>query len=532
MAIKGSLTEASLPDVIQLLAYSGKSGCLSVTDAQNFGNIFIKEGKIVYATIINKEQRLGDILLQKKLIDTQTLDQALLRQKSEKKKRIGEILIEMGALERTVLERELKNQIEQVIFTMLTWESGYFNFEADLLPSKEEYTVQLSAQELILEGARRIDEWRTIENKVPPFETVLFRKGDARGVSLTEQEEKVLELIDGARSIDDVLKLSDYDFFETNRAIYGLLAAGLLEKPEKAEKSAEPAQATGDVSEHKNLGYAFYKTEMYDQAEREYASMLEVESNNAEALFYLGLIAVTRGDYEAAREQLLKAKQFDKRVSVLVNLGYVCMKLKAYDEALEHLRAAQALVPESIKVKCNLGAVYYEKGELENACKVFEDAIESSPETMTPYIHLPYIYIKQENTQQAVDTLTSAIDRFPRFTLFKNNLAVLYQLLERHEEAEKLYRQAIGVDPRDEVIARNLADFYYDREILGAARELYERIPDDKRDWHIFFNLGNIYLRQGDAERALGLWKKAKELNPSEETITHNIDVLQRSGGE
>jgi tetratricopeptide (TPR) repeat protein len=208
------------------------------------------------------------------------------------------------------------------------------------------------------------------------------------------------------------------------------------------------------------------------------------------------------------------------------------MKLEAYDEALEHLHAVQALVPENIKVKCNLGTVYYKKGELEKASKLFEETIESSPETMTPYVYLPYIYVKQESMQRAVDTLTSAIDRFPRFTLFKNNLAVLYQLLERPEEAEKLYRQAVGVDPRDEVITRNLADFYYETEILGAAKELYEKIPEDKRDWHIFFNLGNIYLRQGDSERALALWKKAKELNPSEETITHNIDVLQRSGGE
>jgi hypothetical protein len=158
MAIKGSLSEASLPDVIQLLTYSGKSGCLSVTDGRNFGNIFIKDGSIIYATILNKKQRLGDILVMKKTIDNETLSRGLEVQKSAKKKRLGEILIEIGALTKDVLEKELKGQIEQTIFTMLTWETGYFNFEADLLPSNEEYTVQLSSQELLLEGARRIDE--------------------------------------------------------------------------------------------------------------------------------------------------------------------------------------------------------------------------------------------------------------------------------------------------------------------------------------------------------------------------------------
>ena len=76
MAIKGSLAEASLPDVIQLLSYSGKSGCLSVTDGRNFGNIFIKDGKVVFATILNRKQKLGDILMTKQLIDKETLTKA------------------------------------------------------------------------------------------------------------------------------------------------------------------------------------------------------------------------------------------------------------------------------------------------------------------------------------------------------------------------------------------------------------------------------------------------------------------------
>lgn len=529
MAIKGSLTEAALADVIQLLAYSGKSGCLSVTDAQNFGNIFIKEGKIVYATIINKEQRLGDVLIQKKIIEPTVLEQALLKQKSEKKKRIGEILIEIGALDKETLEKELKSQIEQVIFTMLTWESGFFNFEADLLPSKEEYTVQLSAQELLLEGARRIDEWKKIENKVPPFETVLVRKCEVGDVSLTEEEKKVLDLIDGSRNIDDILKLSEYDFFVTNRAIYGLLSAGLLEK---AETPVAPEKPTGDIFEYKNLGFAFYKTGMYDEAEREYDKALAIKAEDAEALFYLGLIAVARRDYEAARQYLRTSARYEKRASIFVNLGYVCMKLKSFDEAIEHLHIAQNLMPDSIKVRCNLGKAYYEKGSLPEAAKMFEEVVKASPEAMTPYIYLPYIYVRQNDVEHAADVLLRATDRFPRFKLFKNNLAVLYQSLGKPEEAEKLYRQAVDADPRDETVARNLADFYYEAEILGAAKELYEKIPEDGRDWQVFFNLGTIYLRQGNSERALDLWNKAKALNPSEETITQNIDILRRSGGE
>ncbi len=529
MAIKGSLAEASLPDVIQLLTYSGKSGCLSVTDGRNFGNIFIKDGKIIFVTILNRKQKIGDVLMTKKIIDNETLSRALEVQKSKKKKRLGEILIEIGAITKETLEKELKDQIEQTIFTMLTWESGYFNFEADLLPSKEEYIVHLSAQELLLEGARRIDEWRQIENKIPAFETVLVRKSDIEEVPFTIEEKRIIDLIDGSRSIDDVLKLSEFDFFETCRTIYGLLSAGFLEKP---EKPVERKKATGDVSEYKNLGFAFYKTEIYEEAEREYKKILEIEKNNSEALFYLGLIELSRGHYENARDNLKKALEVEIRASTLINLGYICLKLEEYDEAIAYLDRAKELVPDNMKIKCNLGFVHFKKGSFDDSSNIFKNIIEKSPEIITPYIYLPLIYLKHGNTEESASLLSDAIDRFPRFTIFKNNLAVLYESLDKPEDAEKLYRQAFEANPQDELICKNLADFYYETQILGAAKELYEKIPEERRDWQILFKLGNIYLRQGDSGKALKFWEKARDLNPSEEIITRNIEVLQKSGGK
>jgi len=529
MAIKGSLAEASLPDVIQLLTFSGKSGCLSVTDGRNFGNVFIKDGRIIYATILNKKQRLGDILLMKSIIDNETLSRALEIQKTAKKKRLGEIFIEIGALTKDVLEKELKGQIEQTIFTMLTWETGYFNFEADLLPSHEEYTVQLSPQELLLEGARRIDEWRQIENKIPSFETVLVHKGDSADIPLTTEEKQIIELIDGARSIDDVLKLSKFDFFETCRTIYGLLSAGLLEKPEKLLKSKK---TTGDISEYKNLGFAFYKTEMFDEAEREYKKVLDIDDKNAEALFYLGLIELTHGSFTGARDNLLKALAQDNRASVLTNLGYVCLKLELYDEAVDYLNQAAGLAPDNMRVKTNLAIVFYEKGDFDKAAEIFREIIDKSPEIISPYIYLPLVHLKQGDSGASAKLLNDAIDRFPRFSIFKNNLAVLYESTDRPEDAEKLYRQALETDPGDNVVCRNLADFYYEAQILGAAKELYEKILDENKDWQILFKLGNISLRQGDSENALSFWQRAQQLNPSEEIIARNIEVLKKSGGK
>ena len=77
MAIKGSLKEASLPDVLQLLAMGKKNGCLSVTHRNNFGYIYFTQGRISYASIVNRRDRLGDMLVKNEIISQQDLDAAI-----------------------------------------------------------------------------------------------------------------------------------------------------------------------------------------------------------------------------------------------------------------------------------------------------------------------------------------------------------------------------------------------------------------------------------------------------------------------
>lgn len=527
MAIKGSLTEATLPDVIQLLSFSLRSGCLSVTDGKNFGNIFIKDGKIIYATLLNRKDRLGDILVRQQVIDESILNSALEEQKRTNK-RIGEILVENGYITKEILERELANQIAETIFTMLTWETGYFNFEADLLPGSDEFLVHLSPQELLLEGARRIDEWRKLEKRLPSFESVLAVKKDYNEIPLTEEELKVIQLIDGNRTIDDILKLSEFDFFETCRTIYALISAGIVEKPEKTEIAKK---ARGDINEYKNLGYAFFKTGMYDEAEREFRKVLEIAQDNAESLMYLGLIELKRNNLEKAEEFLKKAGEIEKNPAILNNLGYMYNRKGNFDQAQIVLNQALGLSPDDPRINCNLAIVFFNRNELEGAQNLFEKVIEKKPEFITPYIYLSLIYTKLNDVSKAADFLKKCIDKFPRLAVFKNNLAVIYESLDLPEEAERLYRQAINDEPQNNKISRNLADFYYESQILGAAKEFYERIPEEERDWEILFKLGNILMRLGDADGALNNWERAKDLNPTNTIIAQNIELLKKSRG-
>ncbi len=124
MAIRGSLREASLPDVLQLLAMGKKTGCLSVTHRQSFGNIYFDRGRICFASIVNRRDRLGDLLVKNGLITPTELDSAIGEQSQAPDRRLGEILISQRLLAREELFAYIKHQIEEAVYFLFTWTQG------------------------------------------------------------------------------------------------------------------------------------------------------------------------------------------------------------------------------------------------------------------------------------------------------------------------------------------------------------------------------------------------------------------------
>jgi hypothetical protein len=139
MAIKGSLKEASLPDVLQLLALGQKTGCLSIADRANFGYIYFEKGRICYASIVNRRDRLGDILVKHGKIAKEQLDAAVHKQTRDRSKKIGEILVSQQVLSQEDLERYMRVQIEESVYYLFTWTQGTFNFEADVRPERQDF---------------------------------------------------------------------------------------------------------------------------------------------------------------------------------------------------------------------------------------------------------------------------------------------------------------------------------------------------------------------------------------------------------
>jgi hypothetical protein len=168
MAIEGSLQDVNLADICQLLGMSRKTGCLSVTDRSNFGYIYFKAGRVIHASVLNRPDRLGELLVRNHVITRKDLSQAMERQALQRGKRLGELLVEQGSIDEEKLQRFIQMQIEEAVYHLFAWTQGSFHFDPDQKPDEDGiFLVSINIESLLMEGARRVDEWSLFEKRIP-----------------------------------------------------------------------------------------------------------------------------------------------------------------------------------------------------------------------------------------------------------------------------------------------------------------------------------------------------------------------------
>ena len=128
MAIEGPLKELGIHDVFQLLDLSRKTGVLRVSSElrQNAGTVVFTQGAVVSAEIRSNPHPLGSVLLSAGKITQEDLTRARDMQKAGDPRRLGEVLVEIGAVSRRELARQVRAQVEEVVFELMSWSEGYF----------------------------------------------------------------------------------------------------------------------------------------------------------------------------------------------------------------------------------------------------------------------------------------------------------------------------------------------------------------------------------------------------------------------
>lgn len=540
MAIKGSLKEASLPDVLQLLAMGKKTGCLSVADRSNFGYIFFEQGHITYASIVNRRDRLGDILVKSGLITQEQLQAAIDVQGHRRDKRLGELLVEMGVISRPSLEQYMRVQIEEAVYYLFTWSSGTFSFESDVRPEAQDFLVRISPESLLLEGARRVDEWSLIEKKIPSFDLIFVvekNRLDSSGVQLTPEQERIVPLLDGVRDVSRVIEDSGLLEFEVGKALYGLITAGFAHRLGRTAPT-EPLVGTSDarIDEHRNLGLAFYKTGMFDEAGREFRRVLDLRPHDEQALQFIGLVALRTGRWAEAVDILRNAaERSGGRPAVLHNLAVALEQMGRFAESEATFTAAAARAPKDPRILTGWGVVALRRGDGVQSVDRLDRARLAYGDKKPPaiwYWARTLAAIVAGNETDARQTAEEAVKEYPRSAPLRNNLAVLLERAGYLDRAEELLREAVEDDPSLPQLSKNLGDLHYRAGRVEEAQQAYlravkvaPRLGDDT-----YFKLGNIAFKQLRKTEAEGYWREVLALNPQHELARRNLETIERMG--
>jgi hypothetical protein len=231
MSLKGNLETFFLNSILQLLSDDQKSGILHVKNHHKEVKIYFQDGDIVYATGSQRESRLGYHLQSKGTISREKLHECLETGQKEKKA-LGKVLVEKGYITAENLENLIHHQIEEIIFDLFVWDKGDFEYKDARLNLQGMVATRITVVKLLLEASRRIDEMSILRKNIPN-DNIIFRTAEQvqenTEIKLDANEWKALRLIDGKRSVRQLLDESGFDEFLGYKILYSLLSSGLIE---------------------------------------------------------------------------------------------------------------------------------------------------------------------------------------------------------------------------------------------------------------------------------------------------------------
>jgi len=288
MALEGTLKDFSLADIFQLIGLQRKTGVLTLRGRDDTVTVTFLDGKVVGADSLNRrlEGRLGNVLIKTGTLTTDQLNRALEIQK-ETLQRLGFILVHYGIISAQSLKDAIQLQITQIIYRLFRWKDGDYHFSQETTIEYDRDNVSpIAAESILMEGARMMDEWPIIEKRVRSYDMVFRKKtseqeimvvgaedadeidfdpdttsarkrkpaGGGDKIRISEEEKSVYDLVDGTRTVGDIVEVSRLAEFDTNKALYELLTRDLIDEArgkstaEKAVEQTTPVDET-DVAE-------------------------------------------------------------------------------------------------------------------------------------------------------------------------------------------------------------------------------------------------------------------------------------------
>jgi hypothetical protein len=268
MALKGNLADFSTTQLLNLINLARKTGTLRVYEPVETNEMItdgagrkrkkvvpgkerataaFREGRLILASMGEQDGHLANVLHKAGKLNAEQA--RVIRERGAKysDKALALMLINANYVTQADVVRSIQQHTLDIMFDLMLWSSEPFIFEENVLPPPERITVPIDLKNVIIEGTRRAQEDRSLEEELPNLDMALKfpdTPGDKfRGIHLSVEEWRVVSFINPKNSIRQVAKACNMTDTEIRRVVYGLLQAGLVELVRPPGMQRPPAKA-------------------------------------------------------------------------------------------------------------------------------------------------------------------------------------------------------------------------------------------------------------------------------------------------
>ena len=227
--LSGDLTSFGLADIFTLLGMGKKTGVLRLARGAETRTLHWEAGEIVFARSNSVRYSLGNFLIRQGIITPE--QNAVSAAKIDGTTRHGKVLVRMGFITADQLHWAVKHQVLEIIYSLFHWRSGFFEFIEGEVESQEKITLSMSTTKIVMDGIHRLDEWAKIRAALPEDTLVLEPAQPAGEVAaradLSAEEKRVYPLIDGARTLAEIIDQARLGEFECHLSLFRLFSLGV-----------------------------------------------------------------------------------------------------------------------------------------------------------------------------------------------------------------------------------------------------------------------------------------------------------------
>jgi hypothetical protein len=234
--LSGDLSCISIAEVLQMLELQRQTGALSIASPSSEITLYIRDGMLDLAQARGLPAwfRLGRYFVRQNVITQEELSH-FLDHRAGSKRLIGDALLQLDMVTEAQVSDALKMQTSELVYEVVGWKQGRFTFTRDTMsPEATLAQLGLTPGGIVMEGFRRVDEWRLIEGSFDFDDTLQRDSGAVERLSgsaeLTEQERKVLDAIDGQRTVRQILDHVHVSTFDVCKILYQFLNSRVVRR--------------------------------------------------------------------------------------------------------------------------------------------------------------------------------------------------------------------------------------------------------------------------------------------------------------